>query len=97
MSVPTPEPQHSSAACLGLATNAWEDQASHRALRSAAKRPVFLFRVKRLGCFDHAQRQLGERCLYVFPAKVEPAKIAWECPEKNCAQGEGSMAKKVCP
>lgn len=57
----------------------------------------FLFRVKRLGCFDHAQRQLGERCLYVFPAKVEPAKIAWECPEKNCAQGEGSMAKKVCP
>ncbi|XP_023067508.1 (E3-independent) E2 ubiquitin-conjugating enzyme isoform X2 [Piliocolobus tephrosceles] len=54
-----------------------------------------LGRVKRLGCFDHAQRQLGERCLYVFPAKVEPAKIAWECPEKNCAQGEGSMAKKV--
>ncbi|XP_029420223.1 (E3-independent) E2 ubiquitin-conjugating enzyme-like, partial [Nannospalax galili] len=34
-------------------------------------------------------------CLYVFPAKVEPAKIAWECPEKNYAQGEGSMAKKV--
>lgn len=57
----------------------------------------FPTRVKRLGCFDHAQRQLGERCLYVFPAKVEPAKIAWECPEKNCAQGEGSMAKKVCP
>lgn len=56
-----------------------------------------LGRVKRLGCFDHAQRQLGERCLYVFPAKVEPAKIACECPEKHCAQGEGSMAKKVCP
>ncbi|XP_049480150.1 (E3-independent) E2 ubiquitin-conjugating enzyme-like [Panthera uncia] len=54
-----------------------------------------LGRVKRLGCFDHAQRQLGERCLYVFPAKVEPAKIACECPEKHCAQGEGSMAKKV--
>ncbi|XP_075418366.1 (E3-independent) E2 ubiquitin-conjugating enzyme isoform X2 [Tenrec ecaudatus] len=30
-----------------------------------------LDRVKRLGCFDHAQRQLGERCLYVFPAKVK--------------------------
>ncbi|XP_029339812.1 (E3-independent) E2 ubiquitin-conjugating enzyme isoform X2 [Mus caroli] len=30
-----------------------------------------LGRVKRLGCFDHAQRQLGERCLYVFPAKVK--------------------------
>lgn len=54
-------------------------------------------RVKRLGCFDHAQRQLGERCLFVFPAKVELAKIACECPEKHCAQGEGSMAKKVCP
>lgn len=91
---PTPETQHSPLACIGLPIN---DQASHGALRSAAKLPVFLFRVKRLGCFDHAQRQLGERCLYVFPAKVEPAKIAWECPEKNCAQGEGSMAKKVCP
>lgn len=89
-----PEPQQSPPACLGLAVS---DQASHGALRSAAKLLVFLFRVKRLGCFDHAQRQLGERCLYVFPAKVEPAKIAWECPEKNCAQGEGSMAKKVCP
>ncbi|XP_045691730.1 (E3-independent) E2 ubiquitin-conjugating enzyme isoform X2 [Phyllostomus hastatus] len=30
-----------------------------------------LGRVKRLGCFDHAQRQLGERCLFVFPAKVK--------------------------
>ncbi|XP_031207054.1 (E3-independent) E2 ubiquitin-conjugating enzyme isoform X2 [Mastomys coucha] len=30
-----------------------------------------LGRVKRLGCFDHAQRQLGERCLYVFPSKVK--------------------------
>ena len=59
--------------------------------------PLSSPRVKRLGCFDHAQRQLGERCLYVFPAKVEPAKIACECPEKHCAQGEGSMAKKVCP
>lgn len=97
MSVPPPQTQHLSSACLGLAINAREDQAPHRALRSAAKLPFFLFRVKRLGCFDHAQRQLGERCLYVFPAKVEPAKIAWECPEKNCAQGEGSMAKKVCP
>lgn len=53
--------------------------------------------MKRLGCFDHAQRQLGERCLFVFPAKVELAKIACECPEKHCAQGEGSMAKKVRP
>lgn len=52
-------------------------------------------RVKRLGCFDHAQRQLGERCLYVFPDKVEPAKITCECPERNCVLGEGSVAKKV--
>ncbi|KAF7249067.1 (E3-independent) E2 ubiquitin-conjugating enzyme UBE2O, partial [Varanus komodoensis] len=54
-----------------------------------------LSRVKRLGCFDHAERQLGERCLYVFPEKVEPAKITCECPERNCVLGEGSVAKKV--
>ncbi|NXP39051.1 UBE2O enzyme, partial [Leiothrix lutea] len=54
-----------------------------------------LSRVKRLGCFDHAQRQLGERCLYVFPDKVEPAKITCECPERNCVLGEGAVAKKV--
>lgn len=53
-------------------------------------------RVKRLGCFDHAERQLGERCLYVFPEKVEPAKITCECPERNCVLGEGTVAKKVC-
>uniref|UniRef100_A0A8C5SZM5 (E3-independent) E2 ubiquitin-conjugating enzyme n=1 Tax=Laticauda laticaudata TaxID=8630 RepID=A0A8C5SZM5_LATLA len=55
-----------------------------------------LSRVKRLGCFDHAERQLGERCLYVFPEKVEPAKITCECPERNCVLGEGSASKKVC-
>uniref|UniRef100_A0ABM5FMF4 (E3-independent) E2 ubiquitin-conjugating enzyme isoform X2 n=1 Tax=Pogona vitticeps TaxID=103695 RepID=A0ABM5FMF4_9SAUR len=54
-----------------------------------------LSRVKRLGCFDHAERQLGERCLYVFPEKVEPAKITCECPERNCVLGDGSVAKKV--
>ncbi|ETE72470.1 Ubiquitin-conjugating enzyme E2 O, partial [Ophiophagus hannah] len=54
-----------------------------------------LSRVKRLGCFDHAERQLGERCLYVFPEKVEPAKITCECPERNCVLGEGSASKKV--
>uniref|UniRef100_A0ACB8EL71 E2/E3 hybrid ubiquitin-protein ligase ube2o n=1 Tax=Sphaerodactylus townsendi TaxID=933632 RepID=A0ACB8EL71_9SAUR len=54
-----------------------------------------LSRVKRLGCFDHAERQLGERCLYVFPEKVEPAKITCECPERNCVLGEGSVAKKI--
>ncbi|XP_054833182.1 (E3-independent) E2 ubiquitin-conjugating enzyme isoform X3 [Eublepharis macularius] len=54
-----------------------------------------LSRVKRLGCFDHAERQLGERCLYVFPEKVEPAKITCECPERNCVLGEGAVAKKV--
>ncbi|XP_069510781.1 (E3-independent) E2 ubiquitin-conjugating enzyme [Ambystoma mexicanum] len=54
-----------------------------------------LSRVKRLGCFDHTQRQLGERYLYVFPAKIEPAKVTCECPEKNCFVGERSVAKKV--
>ncbi|XP_070793634.1 (E3-independent) E2 ubiquitin-conjugating enzyme isoform X1 [Pituophis catenifer annectens] len=57
-----------------------------------------LSRVKRLGCFDHAERQLGERCLYVFPEKVEPAKITCECPERNCVLAEGSASKKMaCP
>ncbi|XP_029456286.1 (E3-independent) E2 ubiquitin-conjugating enzyme [Rhinatrema bivittatum] len=54
-----------------------------------------LSRVRRLGCFDHAERQLGERCLYMFPAKVEPAKITCECPERNCVLGDGAVAKKV--
>uniref|UniRef100_A0AAR2L5Q2 (E3-independent) E2 ubiquitin-conjugating enzyme n=1 Tax=Pygocentrus nattereri TaxID=42514 RepID=A0AAR2L5Q2_PYGNA len=40
-----------------------------------------LCRVKRLGYFDHTQRQLGERALYVFPAKGDATRITCEGPE----------------
>ncbi|XP_051987103.1 (E3-independent) E2 ubiquitin-conjugating enzyme-like isoform X1 [Xyrauchen texanus] len=41
-----------------------------------------LGRVKRLGYFDHAQRQLGERAIYVFPANSsETTRITCEGPE----------------
>ncbi|KAE8577004.1 hypothetical protein XENTR_v10004397 [Xenopus tropicalis] len=53
-----------------------------------------LSRVKRLGSFDHTQRQLGERCLYIFPTKVEPTKILCESLEKNCLLGEVTVTRK---
>lgn len=40
-----------------------------------------LCRVRRLGYYDHTQRQLGERALYVFPAKGEATRITCEGPE----------------
>uniref|UniRef100_A0A8B9L1G3 (E3-independent) E2 ubiquitin-conjugating enzyme n=1 Tax=Astyanax mexicanus TaxID=7994 RepID=A0A8B9L1G3_ASTMX len=40
-----------------------------------------LCKVKRLGYFDHTQRQLGERALYVFPAKSDATRITCEGPE----------------
>ncbi|KAM8947498.1 (E3-independent) E2 ubiquitin-conjugating enzyme isoform 2-T2 [Pelodytes ibericus] len=52
-------------------------------------------RVKRLGSFDHTQRQLGERCLYIFPTKVEPTKILCESLEKNCLLGEVTVTRKM--
>ncbi|KAG2460822.1 UBE2O enzyme, partial [Polypterus senegalus] len=54
-----------------------------------------LSRVKRLGYYDHAQRQLGERCLYVFPAKGDTTQITCEGPEGATILPEGSVAKKV--
>ncbi|MEE6506837.1 hypothetical protein FKM82_007874 [Ascaphus truei] len=51
-------------------------------------------RVKRLGSFDHTQRQLGDRCLYVYPTKVE-TKFLCESLEKNCLLGEVAVAKKI--
>ncbi|XP_041433344.1 (E3-independent) E2 ubiquitin-conjugating enzyme UBE2O isoform X2 [Xenopus laevis] len=53
-----------------------------------------LSRVKRLGSFDHTQRQLGERCLYIFPTKVEPTKILCESLEKDCLLGEVTVTRK---
>ncbi|TNN69498.1 (E3-independent) E2 ubiquitin-conjugating enzyme UBE2O [Liparis tanakae] len=37
-----------------------------------------LCRVRRLGYYDHTQRQLGERALYVFHAKGDATRITWE-------------------
>ncbi|XP_041431923.1 (E3-independent) E2 ubiquitin-conjugating enzyme UBE2O isoform X2 [Xenopus laevis] len=53
-----------------------------------------LSRVKRLGSFDHTQRQLGERCLYIFPTKVEGTKNLCESFEKNCLLGEVTVTRK---
>ncbi|XP_071968053.1 (E3-independent) E2 ubiquitin-conjugating enzyme [Engystomops pustulosus] len=52
-----------------------------------------LHKVKRLGSFDHTQRQLGERCLYIFPTIVEPTKILCES-LKNCLLGEVTSSRK---
>lgn len=40
-----------------------------------------LCRVRRLGYYDDTQRQLGERALYVFPAKGDTTRITCEGPE----------------
>ncbi|XP_066560373.1 ubiquitin-conjugating enzyme E2O [Amia ocellicauda] len=54
-----------------------------------------LCRVKRLGYYEHTQRQLGDRALYVFPAKGDATRITCEGPEGAPALPEGSVAKKV--
>ncbi|XP_051996316.1 (E3-independent) E2 ubiquitin-conjugating enzyme-like isoform X3 [Xyrauchen texanus] len=54
-----------------------------------------LGRVKRLGYFDHAQRQLGERALYVFPAKSETTHITCEGPEGTLAHTEDPVVRKA--
>uniref|UniRef100_A0A673JGH6 (E3-independent) E2 ubiquitin-conjugating enzyme n=1 Tax=Sinocyclocheilus rhinocerous TaxID=307959 RepID=A0A673JGH6_9TELE len=54
-----------------------------------------LCRVKRLGYFDHTQRQLGERALYVFPAKSETTRITCEGPEGASPHPEDPVVRKV--
>ncbi|KAG1960364.1 (E3-independent) E2 ubiquitin-conjugating enzyme UBE2O-like [Pimephales promelas] len=54
-----------------------------------------LCRVKRLGYFDHTQRQLGERSLYVFPAKSETTRITCEGPEGAPAHPEDPVVRKL--
>ncbi|KAM9296931.1 (E3-independent) E2 ubiquitin-conjugating enzyme [Gastrophryne carolinensis] len=54
----------------------------------------YVHKVKRLGSFDHTQRQLGERCLYIFPTMIEPTKILCESLEKNCLLGELNTRKQ---
>uniref|UniRef100_A0A3P8XTP2 (E3-independent) E2 ubiquitin-conjugating enzyme n=1 Tax=Esox lucius TaxID=8010 RepID=A0A3P8XTP2_ESOLU len=55
-----------------------------------------LCRVKRLGYYDHTQRQLGERALYVFPAKGDATHITCEGPDGAPGLPEDPVAKKVC-
>ena len=57
---------------------------------------VVLFRVRRLGYYDHTQRQLGERALYVFPAKGDATRITCEGPEGAPILPEDPVARKVC-
>lgn len=54
-----------------------------------------MFRVRRLGYYDHTQRQLGERALYVFPAKGDATRITCEGPEGATVLPEDPVARKV--
>ncbi|XP_030637502.1 ubiquitin-conjugating enzyme E2O [Chanos chanos] len=54
-----------------------------------------LCRVKRLGYYDHTQRQLGERALYVFPAKGDATRITCEGPEGAPVLPEDPVARKL--
>ena len=53
------------------------------------------FRVRRLGYYDHTQRHLGERALYVFPAKGDATRITCEGPEGAAVLPEDPVARKV--
>ncbi|CAB1344907.1 unnamed protein product [Coregonus sp. 'balchen'] len=53
-----------------------------------------LCRVKRLGYYDHTQRQLGERALYVFPAKGDTTHITCEWPDGAPGLPEDPVARK---
>ncbi|KAM8878432.1 ubiquitin-conjugating enzyme E2O isoform 2-T2 [Spinachia spinachia] len=54
-----------------------------------------LCRVKRLGYYDHTQRQLGERALYIFPAKGDATRITCEGPEGAPVLPEDPVARKL--
>uniref|UniRef100_A0A3B4GIR8 (E3-independent) E2 ubiquitin-conjugating enzyme n=1 Tax=Pundamilia nyererei TaxID=303518 RepID=A0A3B4GIR8_9CICH len=54
-----------------------------------------LCRVRRLGYYDHTQRQLGERALYVFPAKGDATRITCDGPEGAPVLPEDPVARKV--
>lgn len=51
--------------------------------------------MRRLGYYDHTQRQLGERALYVFPAKGDTTRITCEGPEGAPVLPEDPVARKV--
>ncbi|XP_067353688.1 (E3-independent) E2 ubiquitin-conjugating enzyme UBE2O isoform X1 [Channa argus] len=54
-----------------------------------------LSRVRRLGYYDHTQRQLGERALYIFPAKGDATRITCEGPEGAPVLPEDPVARKL--
>ncbi|XP_056441748.1 (E3-independent) E2 ubiquitin-conjugating enzyme UBE2O [Gadus chalcogrammus] len=54
-----------------------------------------LNRVRRLGYFDHTQRQLGQRALYVFPAKGDATRITCEGPEGATLATEDPVARRL--
>nr|XP_004539296.1 (E3-independent) E2 ubiquitin-conjugating enzyme isoform X1 [Maylandia zebra] len=54
-----------------------------------------LCRVRRLGYYDHTQRQLGERALYVFPAKGDATRITCDGPEGAPVLPEDPVARKL--
>ncbi|KAJ3614259.1 hypothetical protein NHX12_017833 [Muraenolepis orangiensis] len=54
-----------------------------------------LNRVQRLGCFDHTQRQLGQRAIYVFPVKSEASRITCEGPEGTPIIPEDPVTRKL--
>ncbi|XP_028306737.1 ubiquitin-conjugating enzyme E2O isoform X2 [Gouania willdenowi] len=54
-----------------------------------------LCRVRRLGYYDHTQRQLGERALYVFPAKGDATLITCEGPEGAPVLPEDPVVRKL--
>uniref|UniRef100_A0A8C7Y6H6 (E3-independent) E2 ubiquitin-conjugating enzyme n=1 Tax=Oryzias sinensis TaxID=183150 RepID=A0A8C7Y6H6_9TELE len=54
-----------------------------------------LWRVRRLGYYDHTQRQLGERALYVFPAKGDATRITCDGPEGASVLPEDPVARKL--
>ncbi|XP_029367677.1 ubiquitin-conjugating enzyme E2O [Echeneis naucrates] len=54
-----------------------------------------LCRVRRLGYYDHTQRQLGERALYVFPAKGDATRITCEGPDGAAVLPEDPVARKL--
>ncbi|XP_075946417.1 ubiquitin-conjugating enzyme E2O isoform X1 [Anarhichas minor] len=51
--------------------------------------------VKRLGYYDHTQRQLGERALYVFPAKGDATRITCDGPEGAPVLPEDPVVRKL--
>ncbi|XP_034544272.1 (E3-independent) E2 ubiquitin-conjugating enzyme UBE2O isoform X2 [Notolabrus celidotus] len=54
-----------------------------------------LCRVRRLGFYDHTQRQLGERALYIFPAKGDATRITCEGPEGAPVLPEDPVLKRM--